>query len=247
MPAHNTRHRYHNGAFEYFDRETYETFPVGSPLFSDDFFGSDVAFPAAASPESGCKWVKKIVGAAPPTVVGLADATGGVVECALTATSEKQNAELYLNDELQFLVTQGLQFEARFRPSVLPTGNAEIVVGVTSAWTDGLDAATYSLFATLDGSGEIFCEKDDNASDESATSGVTLTASDWAVLRIDCANVADVKFYINRQRVATATTFDWAATAANSKVQPIFGCYKASGTGVGTVLVDYVKVWQARA
>src|SRR3990167_4867046 len=72
-----------------------------SPVhFEDDFPGSDVATPAAGSAESGVKWVKKIVGAAPPTLVGKADELNGAIECALTATSEKQNAEAYFNDEL---------------------------------------------------------------------------------------------------------------------------------------------------
>lgn len=243
-----TRADYRGNTLELYDDSTHERAARFAPVaFADDFLGADVAIPAAASPESGCKWVKKIVGAAPPTVVGKADETNGAIECALTATSEKQNAELYFNDELQFNITQGLVFEARVNPSVLPTGNAEIVVGLISAWADGLDSATYSLFATMDGSGEIICEKDDNATDESATSGVTLTAADWAIIRIDCSDVADVKFYVNGARVAAGTTFDWAATAGNSKVQPIVGCYKASGTGVGTVLVDYVRVWQNRS
>jgi hypothetical protein len=130
-----------------------------------------VVIPATA--ESGVPWVKKIVGAAPPTVGVKADEVNGILECALTATSEKQNAELYWGDELQWSVRQGLNFEARVKASVLPTDAAEIVVGFISNWADGLDAATYSVFFTLDGSGEIFCEKDDNATDESVTSGVT--------------------------------------------------------------------------
>jgi hypothetical protein len=243
-----TRAKYNGGVLDYYDNTTHERTARFAPVkFVDDFLGSDVVIPAAASPESGCKWVKKIVGAAPPTAGIVADGVNGLVECALTSASQKQNAEVYFNDELQFSVVQGLVFEARFALSVLPTDVAEAVIGLTSAWADGLDAATYSVFATCDGSGEIICEKDDNATDESATSGETLIASEYAIVRIDCTDVADIHFYVNGNRVAEGTTFDWAASAANSKVQPIFGVYKASGAGVGTLLVDYVKVWQNRS
>jgi hypothetical protein len=243
-----TKSRYRNGIAEFYDSETHErVLPLAPVLFHDDFLGSDVAIPAAGSPESGVKWVKKIVGAAPPTLVGLADEVNGAIECALTATSEKQNAEAYFNDELQFSALQGLVIEFRAKISVLPTGNGEVVLGLISAWTDGLDAATYSAFFTADGSGEIICEKDDNATDETLTSGVTATNSQWKIYRIDFSEPGSIKFYIDGVQVASATVFDWAASAANSKLQPVFGCYKVSGTGLGTVVVDYCRVWQKRS
>lgn len=243
-----TRAKYVGGVVQWYDNATHETVLRASPIqFGDDFRGADVVIPAAGSAESGVPWVKKIVGAAPPTVGKVADATNGVIECALTADDQKQNAEVYTNDELNFSILQGLVFEARFALSVLPTLAAEFVVGLTSAWADGLDATTYNLIATCDGNGLIACEKDDNAADESASSGVTLVADEYAIVRIDCTDPLDIKFYVNGNRVASGTTFDWVASAANSKVQPIFGMYKASGAGLGTALVDYVKVWQNRA
>lgn len=242
-----TKAKYRGGNLHYYESSTQETTLAVAPLaFDEDFLGSSLVIPAAASAESGMAWVKKIVGAAPPTAAVLDDETNGVLACTLTSASEKQNAEVYFNDNLQFNLTYGLIFEARFNPAVLPTGNAEMVLGLVSAWADGLDAATYSAFVTLDGSGEIICESDDNATDSSATSGVTLTTADWAVVRIEYDSTG-LRFFVNGNRVASSTTFAWAATAGNSKVQPIVGCYKASGTGVGTLYVDYVRVWQNRS
>jgi hypothetical protein len=227
---------------------SHETIEVKAPVaFYDDFLGADVVIPAAGSVESGCKWAKKIVGAAPPTVAKVADELNGVVACALTSASQKQSADLYMNDELQFSVRQGLILEARIKQSVLPTLVAESAIGLIGAWADGYDAVTYSAFFTCDGDGEIICESDDNVTNASATSGVTLTNSDWAVLKIDCTDLTDIKFYVNGAEVAGATTFSWAASAANSKVQPICGMYKASGAGVGTLQVDYIKTWQKRS
>lgn len=243
-----TKAQYRSTVLNYYDGTSFETTkPLAPIVFEDDFIGSDVVIPAAGSAESGVKWVKKIVGAAPPTVAIAANGVNGLLTCSLTADSQKQNAEAYFDDQLCFSVVQGLVFEARFAPTTLCTLAAEMVLGVVSAWADGLDSATYSAFVTLDGSGEIICETDDNVTDASATSGVTLTAGVAAIVRIDMNDVADIKFYVNGNRVATGTTFGWAATAGNSKVQPIVGCYKVSGAGLGILSVDYVKVWQNRA
>ena len=247
MPPYRTRRE--GGTDTIIERSTHESMiPFAPVVFADDFLGADTVIPAAGSPESGMKWVTKLVQTAgTPTAAVKADTVNGVVECALDSTSEKQGAEVYMNDELQFSIAQGLVFEARFALSVLPTLAAEFVIGLVSAWADGLDGTTYNVIVTCDGGGLITCEKDDNATDESASSGVTLTASEYAIVRIDCSTAADIKFYVNGARVAGSTTFDWAASAANSKVQPIFGLYKASGAGVGTCLVDYVKIWQNRS
>lgn len=244
MPPYKTRRE--GGMDTIIASQTHETLiPFAPIVYADDFLGAGVAIPAAGSAESGVDWVKKIVGTA--TAAVKADTVNGVLELALDATSEKQDAAVYWNDELQLSIAQGLVFEARVAPSVLPTDAAEMVIGVTSAWADGPDAITYSVFFTMDGSGAIVCEKDDNASDESAASGVTLTAGEYAILRIDCSDAANIKFYVDGERVAGGTTFDWAASAANSKVQPFVSCYKATGTGVATLLVDYIRVWQNRS
>jgi hypothetical protein len=242
-----TKSRYHNQLLEFYESTTHERVaPFAPVVFADDFLGADTVIPAAGSPESGTKWCKKIV-SANATIAGVADEVNGAVKCALTADSEKQDAILYFNDELQFSVVQGLVFEARVKVTTLPTGNGEAVWGVGSAWADGPDGVTYSAFFTADGSGEIICEADDNATDSSATSGVTVTNAQWKIYRIDFSNVADIKYYIDGAEVAAATTFPWAASAANSKVQPYIGVYKASGTGVGDITVDYVRLWQKRS
>jgi hypothetical protein len=171
-----------------------------------------------------------------------------VVKCALTADVQKQDAGLYFADQLVFSVAQGLIFEARLKVSTLPTLHAEAVWGVTSAWADGPDAITYSAFFTADGSGEVFCEMDDNATDSSATSGVTVVNTAYHIYRIDFTNKADVKFFIDGEAVATGTTFGWAASAANSKVQPYLGMYKVGDdAGVGDITIDYVRVGQNRS
>lgn len=232
----------------FYDDEEFEHIRPLNPInFYDDFIGAFTVIPAAGALESGCTWAKKIVGAAPPTVALVANTAQGVAQCALTSASQKQDAGLYWADDRRFLITQGVVFEARVKVSVLPTDVAEAIWGLVGDWADGPDNITYSIFFTADGSGEIFCEKDDAATDESATSGVTVTTGDWKVYRIDCRDVADIKFFINGARVASGTTFDYTATGANATLQPYLGLYKASGSGVGTIQVDYVRIWGNRS
>ncbi len=244
-----TKPQWRGNVLTFYDSSTHERVSRLAPIqFYDDFLTPSTVIPDSGSLESGVKWAKKIVGAAPPTVALVADETNGVVACALTADVQKQDAGLYFGDQRPFSLTQGLIFEARLKLSVLPTLHAEAVWGLTGDWADGPDAITYSCFFTADGDGEVYCEKDDNATDESATSGVTATNAQWKIYRIDFTDAADVKFFIDGVSVATGTTFDWAASAANSKVQPYLGCYKVGDdAGVGTIQVDYVKIWQSRS
>lgn len=235
------------GRMAFYDSSTFETHMTSFPVcFYDDFIGADTVIPAGGSEESGCHWSKAIVGAAPPTVAKVADAAGGLVQCALTADSQAQTASLYMGDQRNFDVSKGLIFEARIKVSVTPTDVAEAVWGIM-ADTGVPDTVAYSAFFTADGSTSVYCETDDNATDTSADSGITAGTTDWRIYRIDCTDVTDIKFYIDGAQVASSTTFPYAATGANAILQPWIGLYKASGTGVGTIQCDYVRIMQNRS
>lgn len=243
-------HPWRDGKLVMYDpSEDYETmsFQKGVVL-REDFLGAFTAWPAGGSEESGCKWATKIVGAAPPTVATVADAAGGVVQCALTSASQKQDAALYFGDQRQFDLSKDLMIEFRVKVSVTPTDVAEAYWGLFDDWADGeVDAATNMVCFTCDGSTSIYCESDDDSNDESADSGVTAGTGDWRVYRIEVFNQSDLHFYIDGSRVASSTTFDFSnATGANAILQPMFGLYKASDAGVGTIQVDYVKIWSDR-
>lgn len=228
---------------------THETLLGAAPVaFYDDFLGAGkVVIPAAGSAESGQPWAKKIIGAAPPTVAGLADAAGGVIECALTVDAQKQDAALFMDDHRNFSLERGLAWEAWVKHSVLPTLAAESVLGLVGDWVDGPDAMVYSAFFTCDGSGEVFCEVDDAVTDQSVTSGVTVLATEWHLFRVEFHSPTDIRFYIDGNRVAAATAFSYAATGANAVLQPYLGLYKASGAGLGTIQVDNVRIYQKRS
>ncbi len=92
-----TTSKFHAGRLEFFDTATFEyMLPVAPIHFYEDFLGqSYVAVPAAGSAVDGCPFVKKIVGAGPPILAGVANAIGGQVACTLTATSEKEDCVRY--------------------------------------------------------------------------------------------------------------------------------------------------------
>src|SRR5690349_6651613 len=119
-----SKSRYLGGSLVFYDPAQAFEHPMSmAPIFYDEeFLGGGKAggaFPAAAT--AGSDWVKKIVGAAPPTVAGVANGAGGQVACTLTATSEKQDAALYWGDQRALDVTKGLVMEMRAQLSVLPS------------------------------------------------------------------------------------------------------------------------------
>jgi hypothetical protein len=241
-----TRAKWVGGQLTYYDEATQErVLPLAPVVFHDDFLGAVAALPTSA--ENGYPWISKIVGNGPPTTARGASAANGTVILALEGTDQKQDAVVYFGDQREFSLEQGLVFECRARLTVLPTVLGEAVWGLCGAWADGPDAILYSAFFTADGDGEIYCEMDDHATDRSTTSGVTATAAQTKIYRIDATNVADVRFYIDGVHVATGTTFAYAATGANATLQPYLAVYKSAGLAVGTLTVDEVKLWQKRS
>lgn len=218
--------------------------PVAPIVISDDFLGGNVAFTADSS-EVVTFWAKRTVSGAgsPATVAKYADGLNGYVSCALTSASEVQEAALYFDDQRTFKAGQGLFLEARISLAVLPTATSEIFVGF---WGDtAAGGSNHRLDFHWSASGVVYCETDDNTTDSGdISSGVTLVANQWAILQIDASNASNVKFYINGNRVCSSTTF--AYTATTTYLQPYFGCYKPANAGVGTLAIDYVRVWSAR-
>ena len=102
---------------------------------------------------------------------------------------------------------------------------------------------------TLDASGALDVETGDTTNNnDDTTTGLTLVAGTFNRFRIDFMDISDVKFYVDGARVASGTTFDMSnLTSAEAQFQPYISLDKASGTGVGTLLVDYVRIWAKRA
>jgi hypothetical protein len=230
----------------FIDTVTQETLLRQQPcILEDDFVGAGhtAGIPAAGSPVAGYPWVKKIVGSGPPTVAIVANGAAGLLECTLTSTSEKEDAALYGNDQLNWDVTKNLVFESRFAMAVLPSvAGVEMVVGLQSAWIDGPDNASYYLRFQANGSGAVNCQSYDGTTTTSKASGVTFVAGAFHVCRIDATNVTDIAFYIDGVRVNAVGSIAFAATGAAAVLQMYASAYKASGAGVGTLELDTMSV-----
>lgn len=249
-----TRSIFRNGIQTYFESKTFETVMPMAPLqFADDFIGAghSAGVPAAGSPTAGYPWVKKIVGAAPPTVALISNATGGQLQLALTATSEKQDAVLYWNDNLAVDVTKGAVWECRAALTVPPSAaGVQAVFGLAAAWIDGPDNNVKYLEFGCTANNSLLVRSQDGTTQSSiaaASAGVAVTLdTNFHVFRIDASDVTDVGYYFDGNRVNASKSIGYAATGANAILQPYMAVYKPSGTGVATLVADKVDLWANR-
>jgi len=225
---------------------------VGHALFwEDDFlYGAAglVAIPAGASEEHGMPWSKVIVGAAPPTVGLVADGTYGEVELALTSANQAQDAVLYMTDQRNYDVGQKLIMEFRIRLTVLPTTGAVLVCGMSADHDLDKDTNATHAWFRWQASAAGLVETDDTTNDnDDVSTGLTTVVDTFGVYLIDFTDLADVQFFVDGIRVAGGTTFDMSnLTAAEKVMQPYFSLDKAVAVGVGTIKVDYVRIWSDR-
>lgn len=235
---------------QFYDQSTFEVTWIASPLYFDDDFiggGHTAGVPVAGSPTAGYPWVKKIVGAGPPTVALVANAAGGQIACALTATSEKEDAALYWNDSLSLDATKGLVWQCRSQLSVLPSAaGVQSVWGLSSAWIDGPDNASKYIEFGATANGTILLRSQDGTTQNSINSGVTVLATDFHNYRIDVTDPTDVKFFIDGVQVSATGAIKFAATGANAILQSYLSVYKPSGTGVATLTIDAVSAFNFR-
>jgi hypothetical protein len=235
---------------QFFDVQTQEVVAINSPLqFSDDFIGGGhtAGIPAAGAPVAGYPWVKKIVGAGPPSVALVGNAPGGQIACALSATAEKEDAALYWNDNLSLDVTKGLVWQARVQLSVLPSAaGVQAVWGLQSAWIDGPNNAAEYLRFGATANGAVLMTSFDGITTNSIATGVTVLPTDFHNYRIDCTNPADIKFFIDGVQVSSTGQIAFAAAGAAAVLQPYMSVYKPAGAGVATITADAIDVWNFR-
>lgn len=232
------------GSLGFYDDQTFETLDVMKPLkYIEDFLGV-----AGGGPFDGTTdWNVVDVGDATEAIT--ADTANGVFKLHLAATPEAEDAVLYHGDNRTFDVGSGLIFETRVDVAVAPGTGVCAVFGLCGDHNLDKDTTATAAWFRLDASLVVKVETDDttNNNDDVAT-GHTAVAGTADIYRIDFTDLSDVKFYINGARVASGTTFDMSnLTAAEQQMQPYFSLDRASGTGLGDLDVDYVKIWQDRS
>jgi len=218
-------------------------------ILDEDFIGPShtAGIPTAAT--VGYPWIQKTQHTAgSPSVSAVSNYPGGLIRCALDATSEKQEASLYAADVLNWDMTKSAIFEARISNHVLPSAAAvEMVFGLHSAWIDGPDNASfYADFQQL-ASGLVNFRTKDGVQTLSNPSSTVMAVDTFHIFRIDATDVTNVRFFIDNVEVSTKGQMSFAATGASAILQPYFSVYKASGVGVGSLDIDMVQVGMNRS
>lgn len=228
----------------FYDASTFETLMTTFPVqFVEDFLGATGGGPFDAS----TVWHVVDVGDATEAIV--ADSSNGQFLLHLAATTEAEDAVLYMNDNKPFDVGNGLIFETRVNMAVAPGSGVCAVFGMAGDHNLAKDSVTEHAWFRFDASMACKVESDDttNDNDDEAT-GHTAVAGTYDIYRIDFTTLSDVKFFINGARVASSTTFDMSnLTAGEQQMQPYFSLDKASGAGLGDINIDYVKIFSNRS
>lgn len=227
-----------------FDQDTGESLLSTYPVqYVEDFLGV-----AGGGPFDGTtKWNVVDVNTATEAIVD--DSSCGVFRLALAANNEAEDAVLYHGDNKTFDVGNGLIFECRINVAVAAGTGVCAVFGMAGDHNLDKDFVTEHAWFRLQAADSILCESDDTTNDnDDKDTGFDITAGTYRVYRIDFTNLADVRFFVDGQRVCSDTTFDMSnLSATEQQMQPYFSLDKASGTGLGTLDIDYVKIFSERA
>lgn len=169
---------------------------------------------------------------------------GGAAALTLAATSELENVCLYFNDVLPWDLRK--LKHVKFVAKVAGVDSVTtIVMGVGSARNDTPDSVAANAWFRIEGSAStsnVVVETDDATVDNDDKATGSTLSSTYKTFLIDFSQgLADVRFFIDGERVAAATKFDMSAVAAGQNVQPIIQVQKASGTGVPAITIASVE------
>ena len=245
------------GIFRYgqeyiYDDATNEAVFVAAPInYSDDFVGAGhtAGIPSNGSPVAGYAWVKRLVKTSgSPAAAILANAAGGVVQLSIDATSEKQEASLYQNDQKTWDSTKTLIYQARISLPTLPSAAGVYAVwGLWSSWVDGPLSNTQYIGFGLNGSGELFMYSYDGTTTKAVDTGIAMAVNTYYQFRIEIDQSGVLHFFVNGTEYTTSLApVVWAATGANAILQLYSSVYKASGTGLATMNIDSIEIWSPR-
>jgi len=234
-----TKAKWRGNQLAFYDGTTYETVrPVAPRVLIEDFEGDTL---------DTNKWLYAATANQDTQAVNL----GAAVLTFTNDGTQQESGVLAAGNSLDWDLSKGLIIEFRATVSVIPTGGTEIhlgVLGETQADDSQIAAADeydeHAVFV-FDGSGACLIYTDDGTNENDAVAtGVTVLTTETHVYRIDFTDQANVLFFIDGVGVATSTTFEMDDIGSDL-VQPYVNMSKAAAAGVGTVLLDYIKIWQA--
>lgn len=170
----------------------------------------------------------------------VASGDGGGMALTLVNTSEAEIVTMYHNNVLNFDLAK-IQFVEMIAKVSGIDSVTTLTMGVAAAQADADDDIVTNAWFRMEGSASttaLVVETDDAVTDLNDKATGTTLSSTYKTLRIDFTNgLADVRFYVDGERVAASTTFDMSGLTAGLNVQPFVQIQKASGTGVPAVTI----------
>ena len=175
---------------------------------------------------------------------------GGAAKLTLAATSESENVCLYFNDVLPLDIASlhRIEFVAKVAGIDAVT---TLVFGLGDARNDTPDTVATNCWFRMEGSVSttaVVVESDDGVTDSDDKATGTTLSSTYKKCLIDFTNgISDIRFFIDGERVAAATTFTLAGITSGQNVQPMIQLQKASGTGVPSITIAQITTQQKYA
>jgi len=207
----------------------------------DDFMGGATI---AANVGEGMWKITDTSSAGTPTYTKDAAAHGGAVTLAFDSQSEVQNVCLDFGDKLQLDIDQLVDVEFRIKTVAALDTATTLVFGLQTGRNDNTDSTTNNAQFKLVGSNAVVVETDDGTTDnDDKATGKTLVDSYKRFVISFAAGKSDVRFFIDGDRVASATTLDMSA--ATGQLQPFVQIQKTADTNTDSVTIDYIG-WKAR-
>jgi hypothetical protein len=228
-------------------------------LIDDYRFNGAMKPPAVASVLQG-PWCSKITGSGPPTV---AAASGGLMQLALEATSEVQNACFYMGDVLPYGIDELIQVDIWAKVTASLNAAVSASYGLASARNDALASIAQRVLFKCVGSNALVLDAVDGTNSLTAqATGVTLGTTlvkhtlefksgvstglpgqakggKYNIL----ASVEDANG--NLRRVAQSAVLNMGAYTGN--LQLFAQIQKTSATAVGTLSIQRMRVKYRRA
>lgn len=212
----------------------------GTRHFVDDF---DRAQTYTTTPGFNGWTLADTSAAGAPTALNINEA-GGAAKLTMANTDEAEILTLYHGDVLTWALRDLEWFKIWIKAAGLDA-NSTLSWGMGSARNDTYDSvAALALFSILGSASTtaIRAESDDAVTDTApVATGKSISSSVYSCCEIALPNgPSDVRFYIDGERVAPATTFDMRGYTG--LLQPLIQIQKASGTGVGSVTIGRLEI-----
>lgn len=180
-----------------------------------------------------------------PTYAYVDGSATGELKVDLASTNEVENVCVSMGDVLQYDIDNLVEVEYRIKMNQAAlTSGTSLAFGVTGDRNDAIDSiAQLALFRVIaaDSTTLVVCESDDGTTDKDdiATGKTLINAYKDFKISFACGK-GDVRFFIDGEPVATATTFDMSAYSAS--LQPFMQLQKTATTAVDGFTVDRISL-----